>query len=110
MCILLIETRAAIDHIQEICKVGGVDCMVIAPFDLSTDLGVSGRLDAPELLEAITYAERAILASGIALGGAALTQEQTQTLLKRGYRVLGHHFDVLILKQFVQQTVAWRIV
>ena len=110
MCVLLIETRAAIDHIQEICQVDGVDCLLIAPFDLSTDLGVSGRLDAPELLEAITHAERAILAAGIALGGAALTQEQTQVLLKRGYRVLAHHFDVLMLKQFVQQTSAWRTV
>ena len=110
VCILLIETRAAIDHIQEICQVDGVDGMIIAPFDLSTELGVSGRLDAPELLEVITHAERAILAAGIPLGGAALSQEQTQTLLKRGYRVLAHHFDVLILKQFVQQTAAWRIV
>src|SRR5215475_2144141 len=103
VCVLLIETRAAIDHIQEICQVDGVDCLLIATFALSTDLGVSGRLDAPELLEAITHAERAILAAGIALGGAALTQEQTQVLLKRGYRVLAHHFDVLMLKQFVQQ-------
>ena len=34
--------------------------MTTAPFDLSTDLGVSGRLDAPELLDAVTHAERVI--------------------------------------------------
>lgn len=110
VCVLLIETRSAVDHIQEICKVDGVDCMIIAPFDLSTDLGVSGRLDAPELLEAIEHAERVILEAGIALGGAALTREQTQAILKRGYRVLAHHFDVLMLKQFVRQTAEWRTV
>ncbi len=32
--------------------------MTIAPFDLLTDLGVSGRLDAPELVEAVTRAKR----------------------------------------------------
>src|SRR5262245_57337159 len=42
VCALLIETRSAIDNIREICKVDGVDSMTIAPFDLSTDLGVSG--------------------------------------------------------------------
>jgi 4-hydroxy-2-oxoheptanedioate aldolase len=108
VCVLLIETRSAIDHIQEICKVEGVDCMIVAPFDLSTDLGVSGRFDAPELLEAIKQAERAILEAGIPLGGAALTKDQTQAILKKGYRVLAHQFDVLILKQFVQQTAEWR--
>jgi 4-hydroxy-2-oxoheptanedioate aldolase len=47
ICGLLIETRAAVDRIEEICEIEGVDYMLIAPFDLSTDLGVSGRLDAP---------------------------------------------------------------
>src|SRR5215475_4725935 len=78
VCVLLIETRAAIDHIQEICQVDGVDCLLIAPFDLSTDLGVSGRLDAPELLEAVQEAERAILKANLPLGGGRLTKKQSQ--------------------------------
>jgi len=45
--------------------------------DARAELGVSGRLDAPELVEAIN-AERVILESGMSLGGAALTQEQTR--------------------------------
>jgi 4-hydroxy-2-oxoheptanedioate aldolase len=110
VCTLLIETRSAIDNIREICKVEGVDCLTIAPFDLSTALGVSGRLDAPELVEAVSHAERVILEAGIPLAGAALTKEQTQALLKKGYRLLWHHFDVLILKQFVRQTVEWRAI
>jgi 4-hydroxy-2-oxoheptanedioate aldolase len=108
VCILLIETRSAVTHIREICKVAGVDGMVIAPFDLSTDLGVSGRMDAPELREAITEAERVILEAGIPLGGAAMTKEQTQAILVKGYRLPVHQFDVLILKQFVQQAAEWR--
>jgi 4-hydroxy-2-oxoheptanedioate aldolase len=54
VCTILIETRSAIDNIEEICEVEGLDCLTIAPFDLSTELGVSGRLDAPELVEAVT--------------------------------------------------------
>jgi 4-hydroxy-2-oxoheptanedioate aldolase len=50
---LLIETRSAIDNLPEICKVEGIDCMTIIPFDLSTDLGVSGGFDAPEVIEAV---------------------------------------------------------
>lgn len=108
VCTLLIETRAAIENIEEICTVEGVDCLTIAPFDLSTELGVSGQLDAPELLEAVNHAERVILEAGIPLGGAALNQQQTNALMQRGYRLLWHNFDVLILKQFVRQTADWR--
>ncbi len=85
----------------------GVDYMLISPFDLSTDLGVSGRLDAPELLDAISHAERAILEAKV-LGGAALTSDQTKALLERGYRILAHGFDVLIIKQFIRQAADWR--
>jgi 4-hydroxy-2-oxoheptanedioate aldolase len=108
VCALWIETRSAIENLRDICTVEGVDCMTIAPFDLSTDLGVSGRLDAPEVVEAVTHAERVIREAGIPLGGAALTQEATQMALKQGYRLLWHQFDVLILKQFVRQTAEWR--
>lgn len=108
VCTLLVETRSAIDNISEICKVDGVDCITIAPFDLSADLGVPGQLDAPELIDAVNHAERVILEAGIPLGGVALNKEQTQRLIQRGYRLLLQHVDVLLLKQFVQQTVEWR--
>jgi hypothetical protein len=53
--------------------------------------------------------ERVILEAGLPpLGGAALTKEQTQALVQKGYRLLWHQFDVLILKQFVRQTAQWR--
>ena len=84
VCAILIETRSAIEHLEEICKVEGIDCMTIAPFDLSTELGVSGQLDAPELVEAVTYAEKVIRDAGIPLGGAAPTPDQTRAMMSRG--------------------------
>jgi 4-hydroxy-2-oxoheptanedioate aldolase len=97
-----------VDKIEDICKVEGIDCLTIAPFDLSTALGVSGRLNAPELVEANTHAESVILEAGIPLGGVALTQEQARALMEKGYRMLWQAFDVLVLKQFVRQEAQWR--
>jgi 2-keto-3-deoxy-L-rhamnonate aldolase RhmA len=94
VCTILIETRSAIDNIEEICKVEGIDCLVIAPFDLSTDLEVSGRLDAPELVAAINHAEWVILEAGVPLGSAAFTKEQTRAPVEKGHRLIGHQFDV----------------
>jgi len=107
VCCLLIETKAAVDNIEEICKVDGIDCLVIAPFDLSTELGVHGRMDAPEMRDAVQHLERVILASGVPLGGAGMTREQTQEHRRRGYTLFAHHFDVLLLKQFVRESKSW---
>lgn len=108
VCMLLIETLAAVENIEAICRVEGIDCMIIAPFDLSTELGVSGRFDAPEFLQAVTRLEHAILTAGIPLGGAAFTRDQTLALLKRGYRLPVHGFDVLMLGGLVRQSAEWR--
>lgn len=108
ICTILVETRSAVENIEAICAVEGIDCLTVAPFDLSTELGVSGRLDAPEVLEAVDHIERVALAAGIPLGGAALNPQQTQRLVEKGYRLLWQGFDVLILQQLVRQTAQWR--
>jgi 4-hydroxy-2-oxoheptanedioate aldolase len=105
---LTIETRAAVENIEAICRVDGIACMVIGAFDLSTELGVSGRLDTPEMRDAVAHLERVILEAGIPLGALALTLEQTRSLLARGYRLPVHGVDVLMLGGFVRQAAAWR--
>jgi 4-hydroxy-2-oxoheptanedioate aldolase len=106
-CAILVETRRAIENIEQLCQVDGIDCMTVAPFDLSTDMGVPGRLDAPELVQAIEHAQEVIVRAGVPLGGAALTAAQTQALTDRGCRLLWHNFDVLMLKQYVKETLGW---
>lgn len=108
VCAILVETRLAIENIEQLCQIDGIDCVTIAPFDLSTDMGLPGRLDAPELVQAIEHAQDVILRAGIPLGGAALTEGQTEGLAARGCRLLWHNFDVLMLKQYVKETFQWR--
>ena len=81
ICMLLIETVEAVENIEEICAVEGIDCLILAPFDLSTELGVSGQLDHPKMNEAMKRVEAAVLKANIPLGGAGLTREATQQLV-----------------------------
>lgn len=108
VCALLIETRSAVEDLEAICEVDGIDCLVVAPFDLSTELGVSGRLDAPEVLEAVEHIEAVATRAGLPLSGAALSPQQSRHLVEKGYRLLWHGFDVLMLEQLVTQTGQWR--
>jgi hypothetical protein len=80
----------------------------IAPYDLSTELGVSGRFDVPEYRDAVTHLESVILKAGIPLGSLASTRDQTRDLIKRGYWLPLHGCDILMLTGIVRQTEEWR--
>ncbi|MEA2480173.1 MAG: 4-hydroxy-2-oxoheptanedioate aldolase [Thermoleophilaceae bacterium] len=106
-CCLLIETAEAVENIEAILAVPGIDLIVLAQFDLSTALGVHGRFDAAPFLEAVASVERAAHAASIPLGTSALTPEQSRAAVTSGYRVLIHGFDVLMLKQQVAAFRDW---
>jgi len=106
ICGLLLETPEAVENIEEICSVEGIDFVIIAGFDLSSTMGLSGQFDHPDFLAAQTKLETAVLAAGIPLGAAAFDRDHARALLGRGYRILGG-FDVLSLKASVAALSSW---
>ena len=99
LCILLIEHKDAIDDIDNIVKIPGIDACLIAPFDLAMSYGHRDGADHPEVQEGIAKAEAAILASPIHLGGLALTNELANAMIARGYRLILTGFDTLLLQR-----------
>ncbi|MGE4585083.1 MAG: HpcH/HpaI aldolase/citrate lyase family protein [Sphaerochaeta sp.] len=53
LAIAQIELKEAIDNIEEIAKVPGIDVLLIGPADLSNSLGVSGQFNHPSMDAAI---------------------------------------------------------
>lgn len=106
VCCLLIETREAVDNIDAIFVVEGVDMAFVAPFDLSTSLGVHGQFDHPDFVAAVRRVEAAAMRAGIPLGGGpANTKPEIEALFARGYRIAGG-FDILQLKRVVAEMVS----
>lgn len=106
VCCLLVETRDAIDNIEEICAVPGIDAIIPAQFDLSTDLGISGQFDHPDFQTAIAKVERAAKAANIPLGNVGLAKPQADALFAKGYRIIVG-FDILWLKAIAAETQSW---
>ena len=106
-CCVLIETVEAIENIDAILEVPGLDVVVVAPFDLSSALGVEGQFDSPVFVEAVATVERAARGK-VPLCGVALTREHSTALAARGYRVLLNGFDVLMLKECTAAFKDWR--
>lgn len=106
-CCVLIETAEALEDVDAILAVPGIDWAVLAQLDLSSALGVLGRFDAPEMVDATRRIEAAARRHGVPLGTSALTREQAEAVTARGYRVLLNGFDVIMLKAGVAEFAAW---
>ncbi len=81
ICVLVqVETKTALDEIEAIAAVDGLDGIFIGPADLSASLGYPGQQKHPVVMAAIEDAIRRIRACGKAAG--ILTADRT----------LAHHF------------------
>jgi 4-hydroxy-2-oxoheptanedioate aldolase len=79
LCLLVqVETQEALDNIEEITSVDGVDGVFIGPGDLAASLGVIGELSHPAVKAAIENAIRRIRAcnkpAGILTGDTSYAQ------------------------------------
>ncbi len=83
--IVIIEQEKAIQNIEEIASVPGIDVMFIGTSDLSFSLGLRGRQDEPKLKEAIAKVVAAGKLHNIAVGRPA-GAEQIPRFLEEGFR------------------------
>jgi 4-hydroxy-2-oxoheptanedioate aldolase len=93
ICMVTIEHVAAVERIDEIMAVPGIDIAVIGPGDLATSINKRGLIDDPEVLDLMARAEAGILKSGVPIGGVARSAEQANRMIDRGYLALALGFD-----------------
>lgn len=96
--LLQVETQQAIDNIEEITAVEGVDGIFIGPSDLSGSMGHIGNPSHPEVVAAIDHAIEVIQAHGKAVGILSLDPAQAQQYAKRGVKFIGAGVDTLLLR------------
>ncbi len=97
--VVMIEHRDAVDRIDEILAVDGVDAFIIGPYDLSASMGMPGEITHPDVQAAIAQTCKAGLAHGIP-GGIHVVEPDREELYRQidsGYRFLGYGLDTRIL-------------
>lgn len=68
LIVIQIENKSALDHVEEIPRISGVDALFVGPNDLSQSLGHLGRADHVEVIETIEKIIEVTLKSRIAPG------------------------------------------
>jgi len=104
--IVLIESQAGVDALDEILSVSGLDVVAVARGDLSENLGVAGQFDHPRLREVVAKAEAKILAHPeVALGGIAFSADEARAMIARGYRFIVLGSDAGLISGAAQRMV-----
>jgi 2-dehydro-3-deoxyglucarate aldolase/4-hydroxy-2-oxoheptanedioate aldolase len=97
--VLQAEHVEAVEQIDEIVRVEGVDAVLIGPFDLSGSLGVLGQVDHPAVLEAIETIREAGQAAGMPLGIFAPDAAMARQYLEQGFTLIALAMDAFFLWQ-----------
>jgi 2-dehydro-3-deoxyglucarate aldolase len=97
--IVQIEHIAAVNDIEAILSVDGVDGFIIGPYDLSASLGVPGQFSHPDVVSALERVEREARRLGKP-GGFHVVESDPEALarhVRNGYRFLGYSLDIRLL-------------
>lgn len=98
ICLLVqVETRTALDQLEAIAKVDGVDGVFIGPGDLAASLGHIGNLGHPEVQAAIKDAVTRLKALGRPAGILTGNEEEARRYIEWGFTFVAVGADVGLL-------------
>ena len=91
------EHARAVENIEEIVKVPGVDAVLLGPYDLSASLGQTGNLDHPSVVSAIDRIITVCRSAGIPVGHFGVTADAVKPFIERGCSLIVASVDTLLL-------------
>lgn len=99
--VVQIEHIKAVENIERILSVDGVDAFIVGPYDLSGSIGRPGEFNHPEMLAALKQIRQSAKALKKTAGFHVVPPDVKllQKRIKEGYTFLAYSFDALILAQ-----------
>jgi 4-hydroxy-2-oxoheptanedioate aldolase len=100
------ESVQAIDNLEEICAVPGVDGVFIGPADLACDMGYRDQMGHPDVVQLIGQAIARITASGKTAGIISASATDRARYVEQGVTFLGMGAEVSILARGLRALAA----
>jgi 4-hydroxy-2-oxoheptanedioate aldolase len=104
--LLMIEKKEAVENLEDILLVKGVDMVIFGASDYSMSIGKPGQARSPEVNEVRDHVYRTALSMGVQPRGELRTPDDAQPLLDLGVRHFSIGTDLLILHTWWQQNSA----
>ena len=94
LLICQIESTQALDNLDEIADVVGVDCLWVGHMDLTQSMGIVGQFDHPEFLSALARVTQAARSRGKFAGIQPGSLQQAVDWLAIGYNLISYSADI----------------
>ncbi len=103
--IVQIESAAALERVDEIAAVEGVDALWVGQYDLTASLGIPGDFDNPLFLEALEAVVACCRRRDKAAAMATDDLEHARRLLDQGFRCLAYGHDLTLYRRVLSEGV-----
>lgn len=91
------EHHEAVERIEAIVQVEGIDAVQLGPYDLAASMGKMGQVDDPAVVQAIDHVIETCLKAGIPVGWFAVTAEAAKPYIERGCTLITAGVDTVLL-------------
>jgi 4-hydroxy-2-oxoheptanedioate aldolase len=101
-CIVMIETRAGIDHLAEIVATDGLTAVYLRPSDLSLALGLPpGSVDVPEFMSTVEKIRSACAEHGVVAGMHCYDGKSAPRALDQGFGMVTVTVDLRTFREHI---------
>lgn len=105
LCCLLVETAPAVNNIESILEVPGVDLIWVGFLDLSLSMGIPGQFARPEFKAAISRIVGACEARRMPVGILADKPESALEYIRQGFGCIGYSADIWLLQRALSEGI-----
>lgn len=99
------ETVEALEHIEEITVLEGIDGIFIGPFDLSITMGIPGQFDHPAFIAAVNRIQAACRAAGKPVYIYTTDTAGSRDYIARGFDGVAESITSLVLAEAYKKLV-----
>jgi 4-hydroxy-2-oxoheptanedioate aldolase len=103
--ILQLEGSEAIQNLDEILQVEGIDVLFIGPYDLSQSLGVPGQIDHPKVVSAMSHIIQKCSEKNVAAGTFVDTVENAHRWKQSGVRYIAYSVDTGLMYEKCKEII-----
>ena len=89
----------AVNNIEQIVNVSGVDAVLIGPYDLSASLKKIGEIDHPDVVNAIQHVTEVCQKQNMPLGIFGVTVDAIKPYIEKGFTLITVGVDTVMLGQ-----------
>lgn len=102
-----IEHISALENLDQILAVPGLDAIIIGPYDLSGSLGIPGQFNDPRFQKVISEITRRVKKAGISLGMHIVhpTQQELDERIAEGFTFIGFGMDTIFMQEGAMNAV-----